>query len=325
MPGISSRKKGGNLNSFVGSIFGDGGSAAPEPFNNSSTVGSPITGGAKKGRKPAAKKRLARMPRRKIIKIPTVTRGGYNIAPFLSSLILLGLRIANGDTLKKSRRLKGGGEACGLQKGGTGPSLEHFLNGIKFEGGGSILGTSSQPFEFGGTANTDNSKIKYAELKSLHSSTIGGKRGRKRRSVSPKRRSASPKKRGRKPGRKSRGGEGEISGTLSEVPAEQQGTATGDGKNGMNMDTNASVSGQGQGQGQDGGKRRGRKPKRRSVSPAKRSKSPKRRTRRGGETPPVQPVEFEMPGGAKKRSGRKPAVRRSRSPVRRSVVRRKRT
>lgn len=267
----ASKRKGGDVNSFVNKMFGDNSRTNDVQGIPESLQGSPLTtGGAKRrGRKPAAK------PRKKIVKIPTMTRGGTNLAPLLTALITVGLRIANGDTLK--RKTRGGNNSCGaVQNGGNTPSLENFLSNIEFEGGNSILGgDSSQYFEFGNTSS-------------------GGRRGRKRRSVSPKRS-------GRKPGRKSRGGEGDIT-VQDPVP------------------------------GLDGGaKRRGRKPQRRSVSPQKRTKKrggttgptetiettePSGTNELSGTNEQSEKLDKEpsMSGGAKKRSRK--VVKRSKSPAR---------
>jgi hypothetical protein len=304
------KHKGGDVNSFIGSFFGNDDNknvpeGVPEAFQ-----GAPLsTGGAKRGRKPS-KPSQARTPRRRrIIKIPSVTKGGNNLAPYLSSLILLGLSIANGDNWK-SKRKYGGAEGCSVQTAGKGPSLEHFLSTLRFEGGEPVLGSKSTQFAFGNTANTDISARNYQGLSDVE--VVGGARkGRKRRSVSPKRTTVS-----RKPGRKYKGGNDDlnVNGVTSEVAVSNQAEATDkmNTTSGLPMDTMSPVPSEPSGQ--DGGaKRRGRKPTKR------RSPSPKRR--QGGnllsDLLPMVPTLGGARRGRKKTSRSKSPSRRSRSPVRR--------
>jgi hypothetical protein len=348
-------KSSGGVGSFVQSILG----LNPEnkaPVGVSNFVGSEVSGGAKRKRraasppkakkaapktKKAAPKAKAVTARRTKSSTPKnrqlVTHGGMNITPMITALLALGLRIANGDSLKSNKKTKGGGTAKKLKAGA--PSLEHFVQSLQLGGDGTIQNASGTPFAFNSDgkqnmAAYDPSSLasanslkeqKYEDILANNAVTKASEeatnsylasasaRGGGRKKLSVRSRSKSPVRKPRS-GRKRRGGGepgGEPEGSGGDEPT---GEPTGEPDNGEKFQPLGPRPGVPEGPKDGGGRGRTRslrKPTtRRSKSPAKTAKAAKGR----------KPRSKSPAKTTKATKGRKP---RSKSPAKR-VVRRRR-
>ncbi len=159
------KKTGGNiLNNMVNGVFGSG-PPVPDGMSTSSLTGNMVGGRKPKGRQSSKK----------------LKKGGTNLTPFLTAIMALGLRYANEavDGKRRGRR--------GKRRGGNAvPSLEHFVESIKFG--------ESSPFKFNESGSDDTSKFSASSLRpaselstGTYSAVVSGGKGSKKRKTIRKR------------------------------------------------------------------------------------------------------------------------------------------
>jgi hypothetical protein len=160
------KKTGGNiLNNMVNGVFGSG-PPVPDGISTSSLTGHMVGGRKPRGRQSSKK----------------LKRGGINLTPFLTAIMALGLRYANEavDGKRRGRR--------GKRRGGNAvPSLEHFVESIKFG--------ESSPFKFNESGGDDTSKFSASSLRpaselstGTYSAVVAGGKGSRKRKTIRKRR-----------------------------------------------------------------------------------------------------------------------------------------